>query len=115
MKEKESIKLKINSSLNRICNKYGVTPEQLFLQFQDDITNSNNENSCYPEILADLYLAEFIADRSKVERSSIESVLAYMKSNSNTSKRIQKLPTHLSATTKRILKECKYQKRHTKN
>lgn len=115
MKEKDNITVKVNKKLQELCLKYGVEPEQLFIQFQQDMLNEKSEQPFYPTVLAELYLTEYIASNSKVDRSSVESVLGYMRSNSNHQKTKQQLPQGLSKTTKKILKECNYRKKHSKN
>lgn len=115
MKKRNNISVKVNKKLQELCLKYGVEPEQLMLQFQEDMTNENSQEPYYPQILAELYLTEYIAKNAKVDRSSVESVLTYLRSHSQQKKTKQTLPNGLSKTTKKILKECNYRKKHSKN
>ncbi len=116
MKEKKNINIKLNRKLKELCAKYGVEPEKLMLQFQKDIVNQTDSTEAYyPQLLAELYLTEYIAKNSKVERSSVESVLAYLRSYSQQRSTKHSVPKELSKTTKKILKECQYRKNYTKN
>lgn len=114
-KEKEEVTIKINKKLKKFCDKYGVKAEQLFNQFQKDMIGGTVLESYYRQILAELYLTEFMAEKVEVDRSSIESVLTYMRNYKTQRSTKQALPEGLSKATKRILKECDYRKSHSKN
>jgi len=112
---KEQITIIVDAKLKKLCKKYGLTVEQLLLQFQKDAINGKTLENYYQQALAELYLTEIVADKAKVDRSSVESVLVFMRSREAQKITKQQLPEGLSKTTKRILKECNYCKTHTKN
>ncbi|MEQ8624395.1 MAG: hypothetical protein RJQ00_06060 [Vicingaceae bacterium] len=115
MKKNDNITIKVNQKLQELCLKYGVEPEHLMNQFQKDMVDSTAKEQYSPQLLAELYLTEYIAKNAKVDRSSVESVLSYLRSYSQQKKTKQNLPNGLSKTTKKILKECNYRKNHSKN
>ncbi len=115
MKGKGKIELKVNRKLKELCERYGVTVKQLLLQFQKDIMSCGTPDEQYQGILAELYLAEIIANRLKVDRSSVESVLDYMKKYNAQQSREHNMLKGLSKVTKQILKENNYKEKHTKN
>ncbi len=114
-KEKVSITIELDQRLLSICKKYGVKPQKLFKQLQKDILGDRKLETYYQQILAELYLTEFISGKAKVDRSSIESVLNFTKSYQSHHSNGQKVPEGISKLTRKILKECDYQKNHTKN
>jgi len=112
---KEQITIVVDAKLKKLCKKYGLTVEQLLLQFQKDAVNGRTLENYYQQTLAELYLTEIVADKAKVDRSSVESVLVFMRSQEIQNITSHQLPEGLSRTTKRILKECDYCKNHSKN
>jgi hypothetical protein len=114
-KGKKKITIEIDQRLVTICEKYGVEPQKLFKQLQEDILGNRKLDTYYQQILAELYFTEFISSKAKVDRSSIESVLNFNKSyRSHKSDQVE-LPKGISRLTKKILKDCNYSKNHSKN
>jgi hypothetical protein len=114
-KGKESISIELDNRLLAICEKYGIKPQKLFKQLQKDILGDKKLETHYQQILAELYLTEFISGKVNVERSSVESVLNIIKSHQSHQSQKQQLPEGISKLTRKILNECDYRKNHTKN
>lgn len=114
-KEKKKITIEIDQGLNAICEKYGVKPQKLFEQLQEDILGNRKLETYYQQILAELYFTEFISSSAKIDRSSIESVLNFNKSYSSHNSDKVELPKGISRLTRKILKDCNYSKNHSKN
>ena len=114
-KGKEEITIKVNKQLKQLCDKYGISVEQLFLQMQEDMIGGRTLENYYRQILAELYLTEMLSEKTKVDRSAVESVLNYMRSYKTHRATKQPLPKGLSDLTQKILKDCDYRKKHSKN
>ena len=114
-KGKKKITIEIDQRLNAICEKYGVKPQKLFEQLQEDILGNRKLETYYQQILAELYFTEFISSTTKIDRSSIESVLNFTKSYRSHKSDQKKLPEGISKLTRKILNDCHYRKNHTKN
>jgi phosphate starvation-inducible protein PhoH len=114
-KEKAQTTININKQLKQLCKEYGLTVEELFIRLQKDMVGSRKSARQYQQILAELYLTEVLSEKSKVDRSSIESALNNMKSYKAQRSTKQPLPEGLSKTTKQILKASDYRKNHSKN
>jgi hypothetical protein len=114
-KGKEKITIELDHRLVAICAKYGVKPQKLFKQLQKDILGDRKLDTYYQQILAELYLTEFISSNAKVERSSIESILDFTRSYQSHQASQHQLPEGISKLTRKILNECDYRKNHTKN
>jgi hypothetical protein len=114
-KGKKKITIEIDQRLVTICEKYGVEPQKLFKQLQEDILGNRKLDIYYQQILAELYFTEFISSKAKVDRSSIESVLNFTKSYQSHKSDKNKLPEGISKLTRKLLNDCNYRKNHTKN
>lgn len=114
MKKEKKIELKIDQSIQKLCDQYKIKPEDFFAQLQKDLIGKGEEDN-YESILAQLYLAEVFSKQTKVDRASVEEVLEYMKSYNRQLKKEASIPIKTSTITQTILEECKYEKNHSKN